>query len=125
MYITGYHGTSLDAARSIINSEQFIRSDGPTHWLGNGIYFYADFEDAYNWRYDDSSPLPEAIVHTIIRVEEDKYLDLNSIEGQKLFADVGILLRRSGRIKAQAKFTQENQCSIVICFGMSPLIFRS
>ena len=41
MEIKIYHGTTLESARSIL-AEGFAYSLGNEHWLGDGVYFFAE-----------------------------------------------------------------------------------
>ena len=88
MYFTGYHGTNKESADAILNDKGFLISKGEEHWLGDGIYFYPDFGDALNWKYEASDSEVEAVLHTIIRVEDDEYLDLDNEEAKKLFLKI-------------------------------------
>jgi len=45
----GYHGTNKCAAESIVNSKSFRPSLGDDEWLGKGVYFYWDSDDAHWW----------------------------------------------------------------------------
>lgn len=47
MLITGYHGTQRHLANKIIQDGKYHISKGNKEWLGNGIYFYERFSDAY------------------------------------------------------------------------------
>ncbi len=73
MYLTGYHGTNKEAADKIMERGKFLISKGDKQWLGDGIYFYPNFGDAYNWKYRDSDPEAEIIIHAIIKIEDDEY----------------------------------------------------
>lgn len=39
IFFKGHHGTSLDSARKIINSN-YKQSTGDQEWLGTGVYFF-------------------------------------------------------------------------------------
>ena len=107
MYISGYHGTSLVAAQSIVNDKKFEISCSDKEWLGNGIYFYFEINDAMEWR--DS----EAIIHTIIQVNEDDYLDLDTDEGKKIIRRVKEHLKKEYALKLASDSVQKNQCAIM------------
>lgn len=47
MFLTGYHGTTLDDANNIIKDGSFKISNSDTEWLGEGIYYYFNISDAY------------------------------------------------------------------------------
>lgn len=106
MYLTGYHGTSKEYANKIINTQKFHRSNGNKEWLGSGIYFYCNFEDALDWarmRYNDDY----AVIHAVVKINEDELIDFDSVRGQKL---INIILQ-SCMIAFSGK-SQENQCAL-------------
>ena len=47
--IVGYHGTDSCAAKSILDSQYFKPSVGLDEWLGDGVYFFLNWEDAQWW----------------------------------------------------------------------------
>ena len=44
--LIGYHGTVKTSAEKILSSKEFIESNNDNEWLGHGIYFFADIENA-------------------------------------------------------------------------------
>ena len=47
-----YHGTSLENANKICKSSNEINfkiSCGKTEWLGNGVYFFDNKQNAIDW----------------------------------------------------------------------------
>ena len=110
MYFTGYHGTNKESADAILNDKGFLISKGEEHWLGDGIYFYPDFGDALNWKYEASDSEVEAVLHTIIRVEDDEYLDLDNEEAKKLFRRLLDELANSADVKPTG--IQRNQNAV-------------
>lgn len=110
MFLTGYHGTTAKSAEGIIKDDRFNHSKSDIEWLGEGIYFYFDFSDAYNWR--DT----EAVIHSIIKVPDDEYLDMNTPAGKRLFDDVAELLKDELEREidqAEPDAIQKNQCAIM------------
>ncbi len=108
MFLTGYHGTSLDSANRIINEGMFLSSDSDKDWLGSGIYFYFDINDAFVWRNT------EAILHSIIRVEPDEVLDIDTGEGADIFNKMIDYIIKLDCIPKNAKVSvQENQCALM------------
>lgn len=108
MFLTGYHGTSMKSANKIINEKRFDLSNSGTEWLGPGIYFYFNFSDAYNWRN------AEAIMHSVIEVDEDAYLDIDSIEGRKVLR--GIVNHIAAKQNKNVVLTDsyiKNQCAVM------------
>lgn len=104
MFLTGYHGTTLSGADGIIAEDSFHISNGNTEWLGDGIYFYFSIEDAYDWRGT------EVIFHTVIKIEDKEYLDIDSPEGKELFEEIGNYLAETTGLTFSI---QENQCSVM------------
>lgn len=82
MFLTGYHGTSIKCANTIIKEKQFKVSTNDNDWLGEGIYFYFSLTDAYDWRDSD------AILHSVIKIDDDEYLDIDSEEGEEIYQDI-------------------------------------
>ena len=108
MFLTGYHGTSLDNGHNIVETKQFNISTGPKEWLGSGIYFYFLFADAYNWRDSD------AIIHSIIEIDEDEYLDIDTKEGEEIYNKIiGIISSMQQKNIFPNASPQENQCSVM------------
>ena len=108
MFLTGYHGTSLENGQKIIESQRFNISVGKKEWLGNGIYFYFSLADAYNWR--DS----EAIIHSVIKIDEDEYLDIDSEEGKLIYNGIlDIISSMQSRTIFSNVSTQANQCAVM------------
>lgn len=118
MFLTGYHGTSLENGHKIIENQQFNISDGKKEWLGKGIYFYFSFTDAYNWRDSD------AIIHSVIKIGEDEYLDIDSKEGERIYNGILDVISsvQSKTIYSNAS-PQENQCAVMkMIWGQQPKI---
>lgn len=107
MYFTGYHGTSKESADGIIKDGGFLISKGDKQWLGDGVYFYPDFNDAINWKYNVDDSDVEAVLHAIVEVEDDEFLDLDETEGQAIFDAVHDELAESAGV--ESKGLQENQ----------------
>lgn len=62
--VVAYHGTSVEAARSIVDSQQMLVSDRPHEWLGRGAYFFqSSVHRARQWakqRYGDEAAVVSA-----------------------------------------------------------------
>ncbi len=108
LFLTGYHGTTLDRANSILESGRFIESNGEREWLGKGIYFYFDISDAIAWKE------ASAILHSVIRVDDAEYLDINTEEGTDIFNEAAecISFLQSKQVRSSAN-AQKNQCAIM------------
>lgn len=107
MFLTGYHGTTLDHARSILKNG-FIESNGKREWLGKGIYFYFDIKDAIAWKN------ASAILHSVIRIDDKEYLDIDTEEGADIFNEAAecISLFQPKQVRSPAN-AQKNQCAIM------------
>lgn len=110
MFLTGYHGTTLANANKIISEHKFYPSTSDREWLANGIYFYFNIEDALKWRNS------EAVLHTIIKIDDSEFLDIDSIEGTSMFHNVVrqiVLTIPTQRIKTDFGSAQKNQCAVM------------
>ena len=108
MLITGYHGTSLNNAHNILNEGKFKISNTDTEWLGSGIYFYYDINDAYGWRNT------EAILHSVIKIENDEFLDIDSTQGGELFYRmVEYMANLENKSINVPVNVQKNQCALM------------
>ena len=70
----GYHGTSNEAAKKIIDQQKFLPSnDG---WLGAGIYFFPYVDDA-EWWCEENKKLSKGQYKILkVKLMTDKVLDL-------------------------------------------------
>ncbi len=109
MLITGYHGTTASYAHSIILEGKFHVSNGNKEWLGNGIYFYEKFSDAYNWR--PASGERKEVLHSVIEISDDEYLDIESPEGIAAWEGILTFIRSTGDVELTGTY-QENQCAV-------------
>lgn len=110
MYLTGYHGTKKELADSIINSKSFLLSKGDEQWLGDGIYFYPDFGDAFNWKYDEKEAAVESVIHVIVKINDDEYLDLDDDDAKRMFSSLLDELAKSADVKPTG--IQKNQNAV-------------
>lgn len=111
MIITGYHGTSNENADNIINNKLFNPSDSEKDWLGKGIYFYEKYIDAAMWKNKDGK-MSEVVLHSILQIDDNAYLDFDKDEGKKLFEGMMGIIIKSG-LKISDKSAQRNQCSVM------------
>lgn len=109
MIITGYHGTSCESADNIIRTKEFKISQGNKEWLGNGIYFYVNYEDATRWTKSRQIENP-AVLHCLIEVQDDEFIDFDSDEGKKIVEQLKTALVVAG-IKYESP--QQNQCALM------------
>lgn len=77
--ITCYHGTRKDSAEKILKEHLFLPSDGENEWLGRGIYFFQEKEDALWWnshvRFHGQKM---EILEVKLKFPEDSWLDLDN-----------------------------------------------
>ena len=74
-YLTGYHGTTHESAEKIIEGE-FHQSTRENNWLGNGVYFYKYYSDAAIWKDIDTGKAVEEVIHVVVKVKKNQYLDM-------------------------------------------------
>ncbi len=87
-----YHGTDYTVAEKII-SDKFSYNTSDEHWLGNGIYFYEDFSLAKWWTSKPSTKfgskiVKPAIISCSLMLEDDKILDLRSLDNYIEFSAI-------------------------------------
>ncbi len=92
--LTGYHGTTKENAKIIIESNKFLKSNSEEDWLGPGIYFYNNIENAYeynmrNYNYPnidyDKFINETSILKVDIHCDEKNILNLNNFEDKFRF----------------------------------------
>lgn len=106
LFITGYHGTSNSNAEKIVRNQEFYPSRKDCEWLGEGIYFYFSFTDAYYWRESQS------VLHSVIKINNTEYLDLDSEKGHMLYLSIlQLLISKYG--VAPSKDAEKNQCAVM------------
>lgn len=117
MFLTGYHGTSADNATKILDGE-FNISSTDVNWLGDGIYFYPEFSDAYEWGPQMGRPEPEAIIHVIVKVDDNCFLNMDSREGEEIISGIVNIISKTSSKTISA---QKNQCAIMrLIWDMCP-----
>lgn len=88
--IPGYHGTLEDRAESIV-ANGFNQSNKVIEWLGFGVYFFDNFENAKLWaiqerkRFDAESRPVVLVVE--IQTEIDSFLDLDEQQTLRSFKE--------------------------------------
>lgn len=90
--LVGYHGTSREAADTIIHSSYTFRPS-PEDWLGSGVYFFVDGiscpeKCAAEWARNKFGDDACAVVRTRIEACADKVLDLTSAAGLARYNEV-------------------------------------
>ena len=109
MLITGYHGTTETYALKILADESFYISCSNKEWLGNGIYFYEKFSDAYAWR--PASGEKKVVLHSVVSIDDNGYIDIDSPTGEKVWMEILDYICKVAHIKLTGT-AQENQCAI-------------
>ena len=112
-----YHGTDKDSARTIVETQSMRPSEGDSHWLGDGYYFYVDVEYAFRWiliKYtrnfsnefsEDYGKIYEeyAVVSAELNIEEDRLFSMEDIKHKIIFIDTKKALcekaEQSGRLR--------------------------
>lgn len=94
MQITAYHGTDLKIAHNICNTG-FKIGYNEKHWLGNGVYFFIDYDLADWWTSNPSKTFGSLITQpSILQVEidcpENEILDLRSLNNYREFTQIYI-----------------------------------
>jgi hypothetical protein len=95
--ILGYHGTSLQNAKTIIN-EGFEPSLGDDHWLGNGVYFFIEgisknpnlnaekwaVVEAWDKKNKSLKYTQVGVIKAEIQVDKNNFLDLTTSDGVEI-----------------------------------------
>lgn len=92
-----FHGTTVEAASKILNKQKFDKSNNEDDWLGKGIYFYENLNNAilYNIRkyYNANKDYPtyynlqyaRKVLVIDVEYSDEDIVDFNEIENlQKL-----------------------------------------
>lgn len=111
--LVGYHGTIKTNAEKILSSKNFIESNNDDEWLGHGIYFFADIENAIKWANERASRYKEsAIVLSVdIKCDADKYLDLDyKVNRDKVSLFMKDILEKRGKDLSFCKRDEEKRC---------------
>lgn len=79
--ITGYHGTTYDAAQNILKEKQFRHSTRKNDWLGTGSYFFAYKAHAKYWLKNETFKSQKtAILEADFEYTREQLLDLDDPE---------------------------------------------
>jgi hypothetical protein len=77
MLVTGYHGTSLEAAEKIIREGRFTSSANEYDWLGDGAYFFQDApRRAFEWSQRRFGPAAAVVGVVVDLVDCMDFLDI-------------------------------------------------
>lgn len=84
----GYHGTRLTCGQSILSKKCFHLSIGDRHWLGDGVYFFENLEEAKLWgRHVLQDAKDAVVVRAKIASEDGRVLDLTSLGDLEYYVD--------------------------------------
>lgn len=125
----GYHGT-LQAQFKSINREGFHLSTKVNEWLGPGIYFFAEYENAVWWAQNQVRKASKNgkvqkpfVIRVAIRYKDDQYLDLDLHSDRQQYEQ--LVAKLELKLKEQKKkIPTFNSNAHRRCF-YSKLLFRS
>ena len=113
-----YHGTTKDAATTIVQTQFMEPSIGDAHWLGNGCYFYENEEYAFRWiliKYTDNFRnkfsadysgiySKYSILSANIKIDSERVFSMENIHHRLLFIQVKTKL--SEKTKESEKYRE-------------------
>ena len=112
MYFTGYHGTTTERGKEILDNKCFKVSESNKEWLGTGIYFYNEYRDAYDWSSNIVNNEDEiTVLHILLDIDEDYVLELDSEKGM-IFSRRVVNALENKYYHLAKKTAQENQCTV-------------
>jgi len=82
----GYHGTLRRNAQDILEGE-FSCHERSDHWLGQGIYFFAEHDIALHWATNNiprPASLPQCVLKVKICADAYKVIDSTTLPGYQL-----------------------------------------
>lgn len=90
----GYHGTTVEAAKDIVKTQEVWDSTENNEWLGKGAYFFAYPRHATLWIKHENK-LPGDIVEAQLEFDEQQWLDLDDpAQMDKMNHDLVALYRK-------------------------------
>lgn len=109
MFLTGYHGTTLENAEDILKEGEFKISSGDKEWLGDGIYYYFNISDALNWKN------AEAVLHSVVKIDDTEYLDIDTEIGANIYNQMieYISSVQDKKVDDSNESYQKNQCAVM------------
>jgi len=85
--VEAFHGTAFKNVDEILKNG-FKSNYRPDHWLGQGIYFYSDYDLAFWWtktKFKSKNGTGCAIIHSALECYENTWLDLDTVNGVEYF----------------------------------------
>ena len=128
--MVGYHGT-LQSQFASIKREKFHLSTGDKEWLGPGIYFFAEYENAVWWakteaikRVKTKTKNPSFVIQVNIWYKDSEYLDLDLAPDREQYESlVAQIESRLKKIPCFDKFDHATAKKLRRCFYCK-LLFR-
>jgi len=115
--LIGYHGTTTPKAKNILESGRFLDSKGDRHWLGNGVYFFAEELHAYLWNRNqfknktkcfDTKELLDQYEILCAEIQNERNFDLDIAEYKLIFEEA---YRKAVVMLAGASSPNRNICA--------------
>lgn len=122
--ISGFHGTFASVADDIIDNG-FTYKFSDKHWLGQGIYFYDNFELALWWierkviyeKEKNNRTEEPSVINANIIADKDKIINLDNPKDMDRYIDFieGFIkeMKKNGlniKLKKGDNFKRQNQC---------------
>ncbi len=118
--VTGYHGTHLRNVTSILK-HAFTANERKDHWLGQGIYFYDNFELA-KWWIETKLHAPSgagcAVIEVALGCQKKEFLDLDQPRGVDYFLSELSKLLDQLQIGLKFMVSREDDSMRNLCFGI-------
>jgi len=120
----GFHGTGVKNITSIFR-EGFITKHREDHWLGQGIYFYDNFDLAFWWiKCKLNSPYGHrcGVIKAVLECDSSEFLNLDSTSGMDYFVREIDKILTNEVSKTKFKFAIKEEDSIQnLCFALDLL----
>lgn len=119
--MSGFHGTRDSCSGGIIKNG-FNHSKKSNEWLGNGIYFFAQYDHADWWarkeykRFGNVNDLP-VVIFANINCNNDEFIDFDIYENMEKFEkEIGpIVLSFGSGGEGAPNFKDENELRCFCC----------
>lgn len=107
--IIAYHTTEKSRADSIIRSNFFKGSTKSNEWLGAGIYFWDDIEDAEWWKSNIKNVTKEntKVIKVILNCKNSEYRDLTLKDNMNEYKRICKEVEKSKHVKVNTKSVSE------------------
>lgn len=123
--VEGFHGTSFENVAAIMQDGfQYTRRDD--HWLGQGFYFYSEYDLAHWWiirkrKADDGNGC--AVIKAVFNCSRSEWLDLDTVPGVDYFISEvdSILSKESKNVSLKFSATTVEERIKNLCFALDLL----